>query len=135
MEKKIQCLLVEDDIDDQEIFTMCLRKIDKNIECRISNNGVEAITLLNSNDSYIPDFIFMDVNMPKMNGIECLKKVKEMERLKKAKVFMYSTTSEKSVLSQSKELGADEFIVKPAKAQILKEKLATIFTICQHIKR
>jgi PleD family two-component response regulator len=65
--------------------------------------------------------------MPKMNGIECLKKIKEIERLKKVKVFMYSTTSENLVLSQSKEFGADEFIIKPVKIQTLKDKLATLF--------
>jgi hypothetical protein len=50
MEKKINCLLVEDDLDDQEIFLMCLREISKSIKCLVSNNGVEAITMLSSNE-------------------------------------------------------------------------------------
>jgi CheY-like chemotaxis protein len=136
MTKKIQCLLVEDDLDDQEIFQMCLKKISPDIECSVSNNGVDALAMLEKIGSYTPDYIFMDVNMPKMNGIECLTRIKKISRLNDSKIFMYSTTSEKSVLTQTKDLGAHEFIVKPAKTKDLKDKLASIFQIVnQTIKK
>jgi len=121
-----QCLLVDDDLDDQEVFLMTLEKINKNITCLTANNGVEALSLLTAQDSFVPDYIFLDVNMPKMNGIECLKNIKSIAHLSNCKVFMYSTTSETSVLEKSKTLGATDFIVKPVSPAVLKETLSEI---------
>ncbi|MGZ5191164.1 MAG: response regulator [Flavisolibacter sp.] len=129
MNELIHCLIIDDDPDDQEIFLMCIRKISQNIICSTSNSGVEAIAMLNSNEDYIPDFIFLDVNMPKMNGIDCLKHLKSIERLNETKIMMYSTTSESDIVKESLNLGADEFIKKPSKTSELKEKLSIIFNI------
>lgn len=133
MLKVKECLIIDDDEDDQEIFLMCLKKINPDINCRTMNNGVDAIAMLMSSYDYIPDYIFVDVNMPKMNGIDCLKILKNAERLKYSRIFMYSTTSEGSVLAQSKLLGAEEFIVKPSSATELREKLSKIFEIVSEI--
>jgi len=125
-----KCLIIDDDQDDQEIFVMCVAKIDKNIECTTMNNGVEAIAMLKSNGDYIPDYIFIDVNMPKMNGIDCLRLLKNMECLKYTKIYMYSTTSENSILADSRQIAADDFIIKPAKTAELyftRDKLVDCF--------
>ena len=122
----MQCLLVDDDPDDQEVFLMTLEKINKNIECLTANNGVEALSLLKTQNSFVPDYIFLDVNMPKMNGIECLKNLKELSQLDSSKIFMYSTTSEAAVLEKSKKLGATDFIVKPASPAMLRQTLSEI---------
>jgi CheY-like chemotaxis protein len=121
----MQCLLVDDDLDDQEVFLMTLEKINKNILCLTANNGVEALSLLTPG-SFVPDYIFLDVNMPKMNGIECLRNIKELTHLNTCKIFMYSTTSETSVLEKSKKLGATDFIVKPSSVIVLEKTLAGI---------
>ena len=133
MPRKKQCLIIDDDQDDQEIFLMCLNKVDNNISCLTSNNGVDAIALLQSNPDYIPDYIFIDVNMPKMNGITCLGILKHIERLKYSKFYMYSTTSDASSVDDSNKLGVNEFIVKPTKTTELKEKLSKIFEIVSDI--
>ncbi len=122
----MQCLLVDDDLDDQEVFLMTLEKINKNIKCLTANNGVEALSLLSTQNSFVPDYIFLDVNMPKMNGIECLKNIKNLSHLNDCKIFMYSTTSETSVLEKSKNLGATDFIVKPSSPATLKATLSVI---------
>ncbi len=115
MQEIRECLIIDDDQDDQEIFLMCLGQINKNINCLAMKDGVEAISMLTSNSEYIPHYIFIDVNMPKMNGIDCLRIIKNMKHLKYTKIFMYSTTSENSTLTESKKLGADDFIIKPPK--------------------
>ena len=64
------CLIVGDQTDDQEIFLICVKKVDKYIDCKTSNNRVEAIDILLSNKQYVPEYIFLDVNMPLMSGTE-----------------------------------------------------------------
>ena len=122
----MQCLLVDDDLDDQEVFLLTLEKINKNIKCFTANDGVEALSILKKDGAVMPDYIFLDVNMPKMNGIECLRNIKNLEHLNNCKIFMYSTTSDQSILEKSKKLGATDFIVKPASPAVLKQTLSVI---------
>lgn len=113
------CYLIEDDIDDQEIFRMSLDAIDRTIKCDIAGNGYDAVQRLNAETGYTPDYIFIDVNMPKMNGIECLKQLKNLPRLHSTKIIMFSTSEEPRIISQCKQLGANDFVVKPASVDSL----------------
>ena len=128
MQKSIHCLIIDDDLDDQEIFLMCVQEINKNIQCLTYNTGVDAISMLESDHSYIPEYIFIDVNMPKMNGITCLELLKNIEHLKHSKFYMYSTSADRSALEDSRKLGANDFIIKPVRKAELKEKLSMIFS-------
>ena len=124
----IVCLLIDDDEDDQEIFSMALEDINSGIQCIMVSNGVAALEKLNAKKPLIPDFIFIDVNMPKMNGIECLREIQKLDHLKDAEVFMYSTSSDEKMIEKSKALGAKDFIVKPPGLTLLTEKLLQVFT-------
>jgi CheY-like chemotaxis protein len=114
---------------------MCLKNVNRDVEGKTANSGVEAIEMLKKDAEYTPDYIFLDVNMPKMNGVECLKHLRKIERLNSTKILMYSTTSEKDVVTESKSSGADDFIMKPVKTKELKTKLATIFNIVSEINQ
>jgi CheY-like chemotaxis protein len=131
---KKECLLIDDDQDDQEIFKMCLRRLSQDINCRVMNDGAEAYLTLSTSD-YTPDFIFLDVNMPKMNGIDCLGVLRKIERLRQTKIYMYSTSSQPKTVEISKEFGADGFIIKPARTDELKDKLAAILQIVAEINQ
>lgn len=106
-------LVVDDDQDDQEIFTISTNKVDPSIECVFANNGVHAMEML-SDASFTPSCIFMDVNMPRMNGVECLEELVKIDRLKDVPVFMCSTSSDPKIIAKTKQLGAKDFIVKPS---------------------
>ena len=108
------CFLIEDDVDDQEIFCMALEAIDRTIICSFANNGYDAIEKLKSDTTFNPDCIVIDVNMPKMNGIECLKMIKKMPRLSETRIVMYSTSEDQGIIDKCKDLGANDFIVKPS---------------------
>ncbi len=123
----MQCLIIDDDVDDREIFLMCMNEVNKDIICTTCTDAVDAIAMLDSNPAYIPKYIFIDVNMPKLNGILCLGVLKKMDRLRDSKMYMYSTTADPSAIDISKELGADDFIVKPVKITDLKATLTAIF--------
>lgn len=121
------CLIIDDDPDDQEIFLMCVKKLHNDIHCKTSNSGVDAISLLNSDEEFTPDYIFLDVNMPRMSGLVCLQEIRKIEKLKGTKIYMYSTTTEAKMVEESKKFGAADFIIKPTKTSELKELLSGIF--------
>lgn len=126
MLKVKQCFLIDDDIDDQEIFNLALQQLSDPVDCIVANNAIEALARFRSDTSFIPDHIFIDVNMPRMNGIECLKEIKKLKHLDGAAIFIYSTTSDHHIISMSHNLGA-QFIMKPSNldtlVDILKESL------------
>ena len=105
--------LVDDDLDDQEIFQIALDEIDPAINLVVANNGIEALQILKKDPNYIPDYIFLDINMPKMNGIQCLPEIRKFEHLEKVPIIMYSTSSDINIINNIKKLGATEFLVKP----------------------
>jgi len=122
----MKCFLIDDDVDDQELFLMALEKVDQKIECTIANDGIHALEILKKNESYVPDYIFLDVNMPKMNGLQTLAEIKKISALDNTDVIMFSTSSEKSVMQTSKELGASKFQVKPTGLNALIQTLSNI---------
>lgn len=128
MNKSIVCLLIDDDQDDREIFSMALEEVDQEIKCIMANNGITALNTLRSGNALVPDYIFIDLNMPKMNGLECLQEIQKLSHLREALVFMYSTSVDDYVLQKSIALGAREFIVKPTGITPLVEKLSEVFT-------
>jgi CheY-like chemotaxis protein len=121
-----ECFLIDDDIDDQEIFQMALEHVDKNIAFMSANDGVEGLRKLTEDRSFVPDYIFLDLNMPKMNGMQCLPEIKKLGHLRDVKIIMYSTYSDESVIETSKLLGAHDFLVKPDKLGLLVNKLSQI---------
>jgi len=129
----MQCLLIEDDLDDQEIFLICLGHIRPDMNCIVLNNAIEALQKFNEDESFAPDVIFLDVNMPKMNGLDCLKELKKIPRLAKTCIYIYSTTSEPSVINKAMELGADDYVIKLPRTAELKEKLLSVLNVCQHV--
>jgi CheY-like chemotaxis protein len=112
----------DDDEDDREIFCIAIEQINPAIKVTFSRDGQEALRLLTS-QSTPPDFIFLDVNMPRMNGAECLVKLKSDSRLKNIPVIMYSTTSDSSEINKLMLLGAEDFVIKVASFEKLRESI------------
>jgi CheY-like chemotaxis protein len=107
------CFLIDDDLDDQEIFSLALEKVSPSFKCVTASSGAEALKKLSDKPDAIPDYIFLDLNMPRMNGKECLKEIKKLSHLKDTPVIIYSTSSLKNDMTESRKLGAAEFITKP----------------------
>ena len=77
----ISIMLIDDDEDDRDIFFQALMEIDPSIQFNGFENGMEAVKLLHDSVSLLPDLIFLDLNMPCMNGLDCLKKIRENRML------------------------------------------------------
>lgn len=129
MQTDVLCFLIDDDLDDQEIFCMALDELNPMIKRVMASDGEEGIMKLCLNTQAPPDYIFLDLNMPRMNGIECLKEIKKLKHLQNTKIVMYSTTDASNVREVTKDLGADDFIIKPPSVVKLVEFLSDIMNI------
>ncbi|HKR05755.1 MAG TPA: response regulator [Bacteroidia bacterium] len=126
MERTPTVFLIDDDTDDQEIFSYAMKQADDSVNCIFADDGIHALEKIKAEENFVPDFIFIDINMPRMNGQQCLKEIKKIERLKNTPVFMYSTSADPSVIEENIQLGAAEFIVKPADVNDLTKILSRI---------
>jgi CheY-like chemotaxis protein len=124
--KKNTCLLIDDDPDDRDIFAMVLESADASYDCVTAKNGIAALELLNSNADFIPDFIFIDLNMPYMSGKETLQEIKRIERISRIPAIIYTTSSYERDVEETKQLGASYFLVKPPSMSRLTKTLSDI---------
>ncbi|MEO8583107.1 MAG: response regulator [Flavitalea sp.] len=115
MSKKKTFFIVDDDIDDQELFIEAVNEVDRNIECISASDCEEALALLKSGKMTLPDMIFLDLNMPRLNGKQCLAELKKQANLRDIPVIIYSTSSEKRDVEETTLLGAAHFLTKPNK--------------------
>lgn len=104
--------LADDDFDDQDFFKDALKQIDESIVCVTASNGEEALKKLKT-ITPLPDYIFLDSNMPRMSGLKCLTEIKKMKPLENIPVIIYTTSSEERDINEAKKFGADYFITKP----------------------
>jgi CheY-like chemotaxis protein len=105
------CLLVTQDPLDQAIFARALRDVSPGTVCCIAENGLEAVKIM-TEEKVIPDFIFVELNMPIMDGIEFLRKVKTIRPLGKIPVIVHSGIPEPDKLPSIKEAGASAIYFK-----------------------
>lgn len=82
---------IDDDIDDRQIFCEAVKAVDPTIPCIPFESGKVALDFLYLNQK-LPDFVFIDINMPGMNGYECVRKIRASENLKEVKIVMHSTS-------------------------------------------
>lgn len=120
----IDFLLVDDDNDDSDLIFEVIKEIDSNIQYTYATEGAEAFQILENN--YKPSIIFLDINMPGMNGWQCLVKLKSNEKFKDIPVVMYSTSSYQHEIEKAFELGALAFFTKPNHYSLLKKNMKMV---------
>lgn len=107
-------LLIEDDELDVISVDRTLKKFYSNYDLQVAHNGKEALALLSrTHEPVQPDVVLLDLNMPKMNGIEFLKAIRENEKLKHLQVFVMTTSSETSDRMMTQDLNVAGYIIKP----------------------
>ncbi len=105
MSKEKYCLLVDDDPEDQEFFIDALHSVSSNIACHAVSNGEEALFTLLQED-FKPDYIFTDLNMPRMDGFEFLKILQGIEKFRSIPVIVFSSDCSEQHINKAKQLGA-----------------------------
>ena len=113
MEKDITILIVDDDADDKQLFIESAKEVSENIHCFTATDGQEAIAFLKDENNQLPDFIFLDLRMPRISGKLCLIEIMKDKRLLHIPVFIYTTSKEVKDSIELKKDGAVHFISKP----------------------
>lgn len=122
-------LLVDDDEDDRALFKEAVRQVDLSITCQTAVDGLDALQLL-ANAKHLPHLIFLDLNMPRMGGIECLCALKRDQRLAHVPVFIYSTSRTQDDVEAVLKLGALDYFKKPVHFDEMTDLIGRVIDQC-----
>jgi len=121
--------LADDDEDDRLFFTDAFGELKINTIVNTVNNGKELLNFLNHPETVLPNIVFLDLNMPILNGIDCLKQIKSNDKFNDIAVAIYSTSSSDQDVEETFVLGANIYIKKPGNFDDLKKILSDVIVI------
>jgi CheY-like chemotaxis protein len=130
--ERIRILLADDDKDDCFLFREALSELSIPTDLEIVYDGEQLMDHLNDNADNLPDVLFLDLNMPRKNGFECLSEIKHNDKLKELPVIMFSTSYprdmhyENDIMKLLYKIGARDYIRKPENFNLLKEVINKI---------
>jgi CheY-like chemotaxis protein len=113
MKENIKLFIVDDDEDDKKLFIESAREINEHIGFITASDGQEALRLLRDERNLLPDYIFLDLRMPRIGGKQCLEEIRKDKRLQDIPVFIYTTSTDAKDSVELKQMGAVHFISKP----------------------
>lgn len=122
-------ILVDDDEDDRLFFTDAFEEIKISTKIQTFKDGVELMDHLNSEDVVLPEILFLDLNMPRKNGLECLHEIKANDKFNSIAIAIYSTSSSEEHIEETFVKGANIYIKKPSEFSQLKKVLQDVVTI------
>ncbi len=128
MEKPLSILYIDDDEDDISIFREALHRIGASISFHPFDNGFDALNYLEQTN-VLPDYLFLDINMPKMNGKEILRYLKQNHRLRVIPVIMFTTSNFEHEVKEFYKEGASGFIHKGFSLDEIKGDIAGVLKI------
>lgn len=128
--QQLNILLADDDTDDCLFFKEAVHELLPSTNLQVVHDGEQLMQLLLKDTTVLPHVLFLDLNMPRKNGFECLSEIKLNEKLKQLPVIMFSTSFEQDVVNQLYKNGAQYFIRKPSEfsqfKKIIQQTLAII---------
>jgi CheY-like chemotaxis protein len=128
--------LADDDPDDRFLFEEALLEVRNDVKITMLDNGEQLMKCLDGNITNMPNLIFLDLNMPLKNGIECLEEIKKDNNLKNIPVIILSTSNQKETINQVYIKGASHYMCKPdnfGKLKLLLDKVFSLDVTCsQH---
>lgn len=128
-------LLADDDIDDRLFFQDAVDELQLAINLSTVSDGVELMEFLNNAINQLPDVLFLDLNMPKKSGFECLSEIKLNTALRDIPVVIFSTSLDPDVVNKLYDNGAHYYIRKPGDFNSLKEVIHQATVLVEKNKR
>lgn len=127
-------LLADDDKDDSMLFQDILDELPLSTHLTTVFDGEQLMQLLNKTKDYLPDILFLDLNMPRKNGFECLSEIRNNEKLKQLSVIIFSTSCQLEIVNLLYKNGAQFYIRKPNSFTQLKKLIYLALTVTTKIK-
>lgn len=125
----IYLLLADDDKDDCLFFAEALEELALSTHLTTVHDGEQLMQLLDRKTEQLPHVLFLDLNIPRKNGLECLSEIKLNKKLKHLFVIIFSTSSEQDIVNMLYKNGAHHYIRKPAEFSQLKKVIHKALTI------
>jgi CheY-like chemotaxis protein len=131
MQHRFSILLAEDDDDDRLLFMDAIQSIGINFDARVGIvfDGGQLMSRLLDNDKELPDILFLDLNMPCKNGMECLQEIRSNEKLQHLMVVVFTTSSNQRYVDTAFEAGANLYIEKPSNFNELTRTLEKVLSL------
>jgi CheY-like chemotaxis protein len=120
----ISILLIDDDKDEFIVFYEAIYRLNKSLKCRYANSAASALIILKN---FHPTYIYVDLYMPIITGLECIKLIRDLEGCKKIPIVLYSNAIKKEQWKLAKELGATSYLNKTNSISTLVENLLNLF--------
>lgn len=121
--------LADDDEDDCLLFGDALREVNAHTCLTTAADGFQLMSILHETVPPPPDVIFLDLNMPRKNGFECLAEIKQVQKLKDIPVIIYSTSAQQKDIEKVYEQGARYYLCKPDSFEELKKAITKVLSI------
>jgi CheY-like chemotaxis protein len=125
--KPLNIILADDDTDDCIFFKEAVEELLLSTQLSILHDGEQLMQHLNNEKNELPDVLFLDINMPRKNGFECLSEIKLNQKLKQLPVIIFSTSFEQEVVNLLYKNGAQYFIRKPSEFSQFKKIIHQTF--------
>ncbi|MEX2604489.1 MAG: response regulator [Gracilimonas sp.] len=125
----LRVLLTDDDEGDRLVFKEIIDEMETDTIVHMVNDGEELMDFLKKANNPLPHIIFLDLNMPNMNGIECLKEIRSDDRYSEVSIAIYSTSTSDMDIKDTFQFGANIYITKPGNYNELKKVLAKALTV------
>lgn len=130
--KPLFILLADDDESDRLLFIEAFLDLEIKTIVSTVNNGMKLMEWLNMKNIRLPDILFLDLNMPRKNGLECLKEIRSNEKLKNICVAIYSTSDNEKDMEDTFLHGANIYVIKPNNFKKLKQVLEKAVMMAYH---
>ena len=124
----LQIILADDDESDRTNFMDALEESKIKTVVIAVKDGVELMDYLSNENTPVPHLLFLDLNMPRKNGLTCLKEIRQSEKLKDVAVAIYSTSSYDKDIDETFQHGANVYIKKPTDFKVLKSVLDKVLS-------
>ena len=122
----LSIVLADDDSDDSFLFNSVFEELDPPRKLTVVQNGNELLSLLSH---FVPDLLFLDLEMPYKNGLECLVEIRNTPALRHLPVVVFSSTTRPANIQTAYEMGADLFFIKPSVFSDLSGAVSTILNM------
>jgi len=138
-QKEINILLVEDDVVDVKNIQRAFKKNNITHPLHVAHDGIEALELLNGTDTQpalnpVPDVILLDINMPRMNGLELLKELRADERFNKSLIFVITTSDDQRDRVEAYKYNVAGYFLKPIESDLFTNILSTLSSYWDLVK-